>query len=360
MRKRLLLMIGCVLCLTGCNIQQTMKKSDVTQPTTQEKSVKTETIGNNNLLKDEADMSKESNDNGQSIEFNWKGYRFIVPGDYSCTYADGIGPVIYLSDVFQMQIRVKEAPYSKLVQQKESLLDTAKDAGATILSEAQETTINGNFYTYFRIELNGDEVLVVYSATPDDSKHFGAQIVLKSDSLEEKDLLNMYASIVERASVTDEPDSTLEDIASQSSFVTGEKKESSSLTMEGTTINYKVPSGYYLISQFDDEYSATECFDGGDVSATATLYKADGNNAKYYAEVSANANASDNAQMMSETVGDKTVYVVLYSYEYNDYTYNFMEGYCDINENLYFEIKLDTRNGTALSFDMMKDFFQFN
>ncbi|MDE6434725.1 MAG: hypothetical protein K2L07_10925 [Lachnospiraceae bacterium] len=359
MRKRLLLVTGCILCLVSCNTQHPVEK-DAAQIRIEEENENTESIHGNDLLKDEVDASKVPDFNSQSIEFNWNGYKFIVPGDYSCTYADEIGPIIYLSDVFQMKINAKQGAYSELIQKKESLVDTAKEAGAVVLSEVQEMKITDNSYTYFKIELNGDPELVVYSETPDKSKHFGAQIVIRSDSVTDEDLLNMYASIVEKVTVTDEPDSSLEDIAGQNAFVTGEKKESSSLTLHRTKINYKVPSGYYSIEQFSDEYSATECFDGGDVSATVTLYKANGDDAKYCAEISASSNISDEAQMTSEAVGGRTVYVVSYSYEYNGSVYRFLEGYCDINENVYYEVKLDTRGDTVLSFDMMRDFFQFN
>lgn len=358
MRKKILLIAGCILCLTGCNIQRSSEKQDVTQTTTQEVT-KAETAGDNDLVEDKSDMSTETAAYGQSSEFNWEGYKFIVTGDYKCTYAEDIGPIISSPDMFQMKIKAKESPYSELLQDKDSLLDVAREAGANDLSEVQETTINGNSYAYFKMELNGDKVLVVYSATPDGGKHFGAQIVIQSDSVSDEELLNMYASIVEKAVVTDEPDSSVEDFAGQDTFVTGEKKESSSLTWGETTVNFKVPSGYYSITQYDDELSATECFDAGNVSAMATLYKSFGNDAKYYAEGAADSGFSDEAQITNETVGDKTVYVVSSSYEHEGVKYSSMVGYCDIDEETYFEVIIDTRGENNLTFDMMRDFFQF-
>lgn len=289
-----------------------------------------------------------------------EGYEFLVPSDYACMYAEDVGPVIYMSDVFQLRLTVKGRPYDELLEDTDSLTSTAVDAGATLLQEVEQIEINGNLYTYFKIRLAGEDEIVCYADVPDHKTHLGGQIAVQSDSVSDEDLIQMFASIAESAEVTDKPNSTAEDISARFSAVLGEAKENSSLTFNGVTVNYKVAAGYYSTSAFEDEYSATECFDGADSDVLVCLYGAEGEDAQHYANVAVGANEENGAEIRTETVDGKTVYYCTYSYVYNDEKYNYIEAFCDVNNDVYYTVQLDSTGDGNLDFNSIRDFFVFN
>lgn len=304
------------------------------------------------------DSVPSSDAEGENIVID--GYAFLVPSDYACMYAEDVGPVVYMSDVFQLRITVKGRPYDELLEDTDSLTRTAVDAGATLLQEVKQIEINGNLYTYFKIRLAGEDEIVCYADVPDHKTHLGGQIVVQSDSVSDEDLIQMFASIAETAQVTDKPNSTAEDISARVSVVSGEVKENSSLTFNGTTVNYKVAAGYYSTSSFEDEYSATECFDGADSDVLVCLYEAEGEDAQHYANVAVNANEENGAEMQTEMVDGKTVYYFTYSYVYNDVKYNYIEAFCDVNDDVYYTVQLDSTGDMEQDFNSISDFFVFN
>lgn len=318
------------------------------------------TEGNIALVNDssEEDSNQSSDAGGTNIVID--GYEFLVPSDYACMYAEDVGPVVYMSDVFQLRITVKGRPYDELIEDTDSLTSTAVDAGATLLQEVKQVEINGSPYAYFKINLAGEDELVCYADVPDHKTHLGGQIVVQSDSVSDEDLIHMFASIAETAQATDKPNSTAEDMGAGFSDVLGEAKENSSLTFNGTTVNYKVAAGYYSTSAFEDEYSATECFDGEDSDVLVCLYEAEGEDAQYYANVAVEANAENGAEIRTETVDGKTVYYCNYSYVYNDVKYNYIEAFCDVNSEVYFTVQLDSTGDGELDFKKISEFFVFN
>jgi hypothetical protein len=318
------------------------------------------TEGDIELVKNslEEDSVPPSDAEGANIVID--GYEFLVPSDYACMYAEDVGPVVYMSDVFQLRITVKGRPYDELLEDTDSLTGTAVDAGATLLQEVEQIEINGNLYTYFKIRLAGEDEIVCYADVPDHKTHLGGQIVVQSDSVSDEDLIQMFASIAESAEVTDKPNSTAEDISARFSAVLGEAKENSSLTLNGVTVNYKVAAGYYSTSAFEDEYSATECFDGADSDVLVCLYEAEGEDAQHFANVAVGANEENGAEMRTETVDGKTVYYCTYSYVYNDEKYNYIEAFCDVNNDVYYTVQLDSIGDKGLDFNSIRDFFVFN
>lgn len=318
------------------------------------------TEGDIESVKNSLEEDSVSSSDAEGVNIVIDGYEFLVPSDYACMYAEDVGPVVYMSDVFQLRITVKGRPYDELLEDTDSLTGTAVDAGATLLQEVEQIEINGNLYTYFKIRLAGEDEIVCYADVPDHKTHLGGQIVVQSDSVSDEDLIQMFASIAESAEVTDKPNSTAEDISARFSAVLGEAKENSSLTLNGVTVNYKVAAGYYSTSAFEDEYSATECFDGADSDVLVCLYEAEGEDAQHYANVAVGANEENGAEMRTEMVDGKTVYYCTYSYVYNDEKYNYIEAFCDVNNDVYYTVQLDSIGDRGLDFNSIRDFFVFN
>lgn len=320
-----------------------------------------DTVVENTIVSEENALAEEGipSMNTASVSIVIDGYEFLVPSDYSCMYMEDVGPVIYLSDVFQLRIIVKGRPFAELVESPDDLTDAATDAGASLLQEVTQTEIDGNSYLYFKMNLSGEDEIVCYADVPDHKTHLGGQIVVQSDAVSDEDLLHMFASIVATAQVTDKPNSTAEDIASQISVVFGTAKSSSSLTLEGTVVQYKVAAGYYSTAVFDDAFSATECFDGADTDVMVCLYKTEGEDAEYYAKTTASVNEDKGAELWEETVDGKTVYCCGYSYVYNEVTYHYIEAFCDVNQDIYYTVVLDSTGDNTLDFEKIRDFFVF-
>jgi hypothetical protein len=136
-------------------------------------------------------------------------------------------------------------------------------------------------------------------------------------------------------------------------------KEDSTLALDGTIVHYQVAEGYYSTSEFEDEFSATECFSGENKDVLVNLCQTDGENAEYHAKIAAESNAADGAEMVTETVDEKIVYYCSYSYVYHDVQYQYLEAFCDVNQDVYYWVELESRGNQKLEFDNIRDFFIF-
>lgn len=232
------------------------------------------------------EVTKESETQGDGITIVVSGFQFQIPSDYSCTYAEGIGPVIYMDDVFQMKLGVRSDSYEEAIQNPDTLTEKTVAAGGTILQEVREASLNGKNYAYFRMELSGDNCFVVYTASPDAGRQLAGQIVMESELLTDEDMLNVFASIAETAQETDQPDSTLEDIMAQlggESVKPGEEKESSSMSYSGETVMFGVTDNFYSMGAAETDIYMQETFLRGDfaVMVDCYLWTTTGDNALY-------------------------------------------------------------------------------
>lgn len=186
--------------------------------TTEEKKVTASkaTGKEDDLFENEMDGDTDlTSDSGAGITFVIDGFKMTIPSDYSCTYAEGIGPVVYMDDVFQMKTAILEDSMEEVLKEPSALTEKTLAAGGEVLQDVKETEIDGRQYAYFLADLQGDKCMVAYTQAADTDKRIGGQIVIESDSLTDEDLLQMFASITTTAKETDEPNSTMEDIMAQ-------------------------------------------------------------------------------------------------------------------------------------------------
>lgn len=167
--------------------------------------------------KDE-DESNEKERVGDSAEQRivLGGFAFSIPSQYSCTIADGIGPIIYVDDMYQMKLVVRDTSYEELMKDPEGITEPAIEAGGTITKDVTEMELDGQSYVYFCMDLDGDQCLVVNTKAVDENKRFAAQFAILSEDVTEEDLLYAFADVVRGAVETDEPDTTVDDWIEQS------------------------------------------------------------------------------------------------------------------------------------------------
>lgn len=238
---------------------------DDVQMATAEKQIVSKQITKNveeNILDEEkADEAEEKKETGE-YEIVLDGYKFTVPSTYSCVIVEDIGPIIYIDDVFNMKLVVKDGSYEEDMKNPDSLLEKTIEAGGEITQDVKETELNGKKYAYFRMVLDGNEQFVVVTAATDKEQRFGGQILILSDEVTDKELLNVFDEIVTTAVVTDEKNTTEEELSEQEyENNIGEKKEKSALIYRGKTVNYKVTEGFYSVYEStEDGLYASENF----------------------------------------------------------------------------------------------------
>lgn len=293
---------------------------------------------------------------GATVIFNLDGCKFTIPEDYYCIYAEGIGPVVSMENVFQMRLGARGTAYSECLKDLPSNCQKAKDAGATILEEPKEVKINGNSYIYFVMELDWDKCVVVLSDSPDHKSHLGGQIVVESEQVDIMDIVRMYASIAEKVTMTDEPDSTAEEIEEQAVYIVGEKREYTEMSFAGRSVTAKVQDGCYYTHESTGEYDSVQFFTSAQSDMWLCLEKNEYNGAEDIARIA--VQSSENAKGEEYEIGGRKVYAVINSYEFNGAVYNEMDCYCDMGNDIIYSVHASNCDGCALTFDMVKTFFE--
>ena len=319
------------------------------------------------------ELEKKSSEAGNGITMVIDGFKFYVPADYSCFYAEGVGPVVYLDDVFQMKTVVRDNSYEESMKDPEALMSKAIEAGGEILQDIKETELDGKKYAYFLVNLSGGKCFVGYTQAADTDKRFGGQIVIESDSLTDEDLLHIFADITSTAQATDEPDSTLDDIAEQSakanqSASMGEKKEESTLSVAADTITFLVPEGFYSQGVNDWESSQSESFasEGYAIYVDCSLNAADAfvESAMNYIENARDwmfDSIKDQVKIQTMDIEGNTCYYVVAHYDFEGQDYQQIYAACDVGEgNAYYSVQASAIDEEVeLSMETVKEFFIF-
>lgn len=198
------------------------------------------------------DSTLESNSTEVRRPVIYKGYEFLIPLDYGCMIKEDMGPIIYMSGVFQLRLRVEDRNYDTYTQDPARAMQKVKDAGGEITKEVSETQINGRNIAWFRTNLSGDDMVVMWSAA-DEDRMFAGQMALFSPDMTEADFLAIFAQIVETAEASDMPNSTEEDLlAWEPEFNVGERRTQGTIETDTLRLTFQVPEEYY--AQSDEIY----------------------------------------------------------------------------------------------------------
>lgn len=320
------------------------------------------------ILGEEITKNNEGTTNN-SIIMIIDGFQFTVPGDYDCFYSYEVGPVVYLDDIFQMKTVVRPGIYEELVSNPESMMQKTVAAGGSILQEVKETEFGGKNYAYFRMELGGDKCFVIYTQAADTDNWIAGQIVMENDNLTDEDLLHVFASIASTAQVTDQADSTYDDIAAQMvarASDIGEKKEESTLYFAGESVTFCVPSGFYSQGGYESDSYSSESFWSEDYVVAADCYllsdDISGDAESYIENERDNRFDSDEVKIQTTRIDGTTCYYIEAKYNYNGSEYQRIYAACDTGtEGIYYCVEANIVDGDVeLSIETIKDFFVFS
>lgn len=356
--------IVCVL--VGVVVYLTVSREKGSVNNKQEKETKENNISE--IFKKEVTDNEEDEITG-AYRVVLDGYAFTVPSPYSCMIVDSIGTIIYMDDIFQMKLVVRDGSYEKEMKNPDSLTELAVEAGGRVIQDVKETTLNGQKYAYFLIELDGSKQFVVMTQALNKEQRFAGQIAVLSDDATDKDLLNAFAEIISSAVETDEPNTTEEDLSEQKQkMLIGEKKKESTLSYRENTVTYKVPGEFYSEQQYESEgYYAVEEFVTEDRSIQVqTLLmqnsKAgedailDWENARQYIDAESDKDDSyDVSDVKTVKQNGHEFYYVIIKYKYNDEYYQKIYVACDIGTTGIYVIKAAA---TDLKEEFTLDFIQ--
>ncbi len=270
----------------------------------------------------------------------FKGYEFQVPVDYGCIIAEGMGPVVYMSDIFQLRLRVEDKNYETYTKDPEHAMQNAKDAGGEITKEVTESEIKGHKIAWYRTSLQDDDMVVMWSAA-DENRMFGGQMVILSQDMKEEDFLNVFAQVIESAEETDKPDSTTDDF----------------------TITFPVPEGFY--AQDDEvyvtdekDYYSDDYMTNDFVSVSCRVTKDFFENAR--AEIQSDWNY-ENAEIKTLDAGGRTFYYATAEKNSDGKRTQYVIAVCELPEcGWIYSVEADATDcEREITIDDMKGFLSF-
>lgn len=315
--------------------------------------------------------SKQSNGNIEDAEtensiedlhFVQSGYEFTVPGMYDLTHTEETGVVVYDEDAFQMKIGVVEGFYEEVVSNPEKFTKAIVDAEGTIEQDMKETGLDGKKYAYYRANLQGEAMLVIYTAAPEEGKRIAGQIALLGENVTDEGMLQMFSFIASSAIETDKEDSTKDDIVVEMA----EKKPSSiemkwiaESTMEfgDAKVTHKVPESFYIEDTYEGLEYVTERYYIPEpyVSVTCSLYDIPWyENVESYIEEYKHYN---DTKIQTMKIEGKKVYYTVETVMNDDKMYQQIYAGCDLGEQQFYVIDAYViGEDIELTMDMIQDF----
>ena len=324
----------------------------------------TKTAENDNPFGNEAG-GFEGEVSSHSYKLALSGVEFTIPDYYSLMIVDDIGPVVYISDSFQMKLAVKEGSYEEFIKDKSAMTQKVIEAGGTVTQDVKETVIDGRNYVYFVCDLFGDKTLVVYTAcTADTNVRVAGQIAMTAEDLTDEDMLNMFAEVTSKTVTTDKPDTVKDDLYEQERLWSlGEAKTESSLVVGNKQIIFNVPEGYYSnYVNNNGETFTSEDFLSADMIYWATVEWLGGDyllDAKTYIEAEAEAaNENYNAESAAEHIevdGHDFYYAIMDYLNDGEPEHRFCAA-CSVGENMYI---VTVRSYSEYNYIRLEDVIEF-
>lgn len=288
--------------------------------------------------------NNQAQDDSAEMHFVLDGYEFAVPGDYDLTYTDATGTVVLKENVFQMKMAVVDNPYEEVMKNPQDFTQTTVDAGGSIVQDMTETEVDGNPYAYYRATLQGDAMLVIYTAAPDETQRIAGQIVLQGENVSDEDMLQMFAGIADSAEKTDKANSTKDDIVVEMA----EKKPSSierewigesGMEFGKAKATHKVPENFYLEDRYEGSEHTAERYTMSDpyISVTCSLF-----DIPWYENVEAYIEESkhlDDTKVKTMNIEGNKVYYIVESFMNDEDEYQQIYAGCDLGEEQFYVVE---------------------
>lgn len=298
---------------------------------------------------DEAELLEDKeNELGQTesgtISIVLGGIQLEIPREYGCFIEEEKGPIVYRDDLFAMLLAVREESYEDRMEEPDSLMDGAIEAGGMITKVIAEEKIGERPYAWFTYSQNGNDFVVIYTPAADSGKRLCAQLVKEGSDVSDKELLERFSEIAESARVTDEPDTTDESLTELMRLADfGEKKTESTLKYQDTEISFQIEPDFYSQFTETDEYWAIEYFTEPSNLNTVDCYLEpveDGWGARDYIDNEMKY-AEEDGEIREDTIeiNENTFYYYIISYEHNGSSFQKMLAVSDVKKGYVYVVK---------------------
>ncbi|MBQ9984093.1 MAG: hypothetical protein IJP29_05840 [Lachnospiraceae bacterium] len=288
--------------------------------------------------------SNEAQDTSEEMHFVLSGYEFVVPGNYDMTYADAVGTVIFKENIFQMKMAVVDNSYKEVMGNPQKFTQETVDAGGSIVQDMKETEIDEKKYAYYCTDLNGETMLVIYTAAPEEDQRIAGQIVLQGENVTDEDMLQIFAGIASSAEKTDKADSTKDDIVvemaeKKPSSIEREWIAESAMQFGDAKATHKVPDNFFVDDTYEGaEYVAERYYMVEPrVDVTCSLFDIPWyDNVKDYIEKSKHL---DDTKVQTMNIGGNKVYYIVETFVNGDETYQQIYAGCDLGEQQFYVVE---------------------
>lgn len=280
----------------------------------------------------------------EDMYFVLDGYEFAVPGNYDMTYGDATGVVVYEENVFQMKMVVVDGSYKDVMENPEEFMQPTVDAGGNIVQDMEETEVVGKKYTYYRVALQDEDMLVIYTAAPDATQRIAGQIVLQGENVTNADMLQMFADIAGSASKTDKANSTKDDIVvemaeKKPSSVEREWIGESDMEFGKAKVTHKVPENFYMDDSFEGMEYVTERYYMLEprVDVTCSLF-----DIPWYENVEAYIEESkhlDDTKVQTMNIEGNKIYYIVENFMNGEEIYQQIYAGCDLGEEQFYVVE---------------------
>lgn len=272
------------------------------------------------------------------------GIQLEIPREYGCFIEEDKGPIVYRDDLFAMLLAVREESYEDRMEEPDSLMDGAIEAGGMITKVIAEEKIGERPYAWFTYSQNGNDFVVIYTPAADSGKRLCAQLVKEGSDVSDKELVERFSEIAESARVTDEPDTTDESLTELMRLADfGEKKTESTLKYRDNEIIFQVEPDFYSQFAETDEYWAIEYFTEPSNLNTVDCYLEpveDGWDAEDYIDNEMKY-AEEDGEIREDAlkVDGNTFYYYIISYEHNGSSFQKMLAVSDVKKGYVYVVK---------------------
>lgn len=302
-------------------------------------------------------------DDGISVVLD--GFQFVIPSEYSCFYADGAGPVVYMEDVFQMKLAITERSFQEILDNPSSVTEKTVEAGGAILEGPVVTELDGRQYVYYIMELFGDKCFVGYTKAAEEQVAIAGQLIMENEDVTVQDMLNVYVSIATTATKTDKKNSTADDILEEVQNARfGERKAESTLEFEDEKVTYNVSSDFYSQGIEKLDYQTSERFYTEDYVEVECILSSAASGSYVNAEHSIQCEwdfleegVKEGSDIDEIEIDGKTFYYIHVCYKYEGTEYQKIYAVCDIGDSHYYIVTCEAMDvDVKISMDMVKPF----
>lgn len=202
-----------------------------------------------------------------SFELVSNGVRFEIPKEYEITLSEEEKSV-YMHDEdyrFELVMLVQDGVFEDSLKDPDRLMDKAKKEDITLDKPVAIVEVNGKQYAYFTYTYNDkSSTNTLIFTSLGENKKLGINLVRYAD-ISEEDIVRELDSFLSTAKETEQPDTTIADLAKQDDNKTvkdvpGELLESVKYEVQDKSLTTNVADGYYFLYDYDSEETAGMLF----------------------------------------------------------------------------------------------------